>query len=69
MIEGGIRTGLHHRAWDEPGGCPDRWPGGARRRGGASLACGFHAERGMACPDTAAPGTGGERECLKRMKP
>jgi hypothetical protein len=55
-------------ARDEPGGCPDRWPGGARRRGGASLACGFRAERGMARPDTAAPEGDGERETSKRLK-
>src|SRR5215472_12590847 len=36
--------------WDEPGGCPVYWPGGARRRGGASLVCGSCTERGKACP-------------------
>src|SRR5437660_12886422 len=43
-------------AWPgiEPGGCPDCWPGGVRRRGGASLDCGFRAERWKACPDNAA---------------
>src|ERR1700756_2611198 len=35
--EGGIRTGRYCLARDEPGGYPDYWPGGARRRGGASL--------------------------------
>ncbi len=35
--------------------CPDRWPGGARRRGGASLVCGVCMERrraslGHGCP-------------------
>jgi hypothetical protein len=54
-------------ARDEPGGCPDCWPGGARRIGGASLACGFRAERGMACPDTAIR-KDGEREGSKRLK-
>ena len=33
---------------------PVCWPGGARRRGGVSLVCGFCAERWRACPDTAA---------------
>ena len=30
---------------DEPGGCPDYWPGGARREGGVSLVCGSGTER------------------------
>jgi len=39
---------------------PVYWPGGARHGGGASLVCGFHAERGKAAADTAArPGRGG----------
>jgi hypothetical protein len=67
----GIRSGLLKQARDEPGGCPDCWPGGARRRGGASLVCGSCTERWMACPDTAAccpvEGYGGERENLKRL--
>ena len=44
-------------------GCPGMslagavyWPGGARHGGGASLVCGFHAERGKAAADTASAG-------------
>ena|SRR5215217_3405353 len=36
-------------AWREPA----YWPGGARHGGDASPVCGFHVERGKACPDTA----------------
>ena len=39
---------------DEPGGCPDDWPGGARREGGVSLVCGSGTEREKASVDTAA---------------
>jgi hypothetical protein len=60
ISQDGIKTGRYCLARDEPGGCPDRWPGGARRRGGASLVCGFRAERGMACPIL--PPLGGRRE-------
>ena len=38
---------------DEPGGCPDYWPGGARREGGVSLVCGSGTEREKASVDTA----------------
>ena len=38
---------------DEPGGCPDDWPGGARREGGVSLVCGSGTEREKASVDTA----------------
>jgi len=43
-------------AWREPA----YWPGGARHGGDASPVCGFHVERGKACPDTAV--RGGRRE-------
>ena len=59
--QGGIGTGERQSLRDGPGGCPDCWPGGARRRGGASLVCGVRMERRRASPDTAAPGGGGER--------
>jgi hypothetical protein len=39
---------------DEPGGCPDYWPGGARREGGVSLVCGSGTEREKASVDAAA---------------
>src|SRR6185312_12465543 len=49
----GIETGAlgvaSGRAWR----VPVYWPGGARHGGGASLVCGFHAERGKAAADTA----------------
>jgi hypothetical protein len=41
------------RPWDEPGGYPVYWPGGARHGGGVSLVCGFCAEHGKARADTA----------------
>jgi hypothetical protein len=52
---------------DEPGGCPDDWPGGARREGGVSLVCGSGTEREKASGESGRPGlrasfTGGERE-------
>jgi len=52
---------------DEPGGCPDYWPGGARREGGVSLVCGSGMERAKASVESGRPGlrvsfTGGERE-------
>jgi hypothetical protein len=40
----------------EPGGCPDYWPGGARREGGVILVCGSCTEREKASVDTAALG-------------
>ena len=43
---------------DEPGGCPDYWPGGARREGGVILVCGSCTEREKASVDTAAGGLG-----------
>src|SRR5215469_2534399 len=46
---------------------PDCWPGGARRRGGASLVCGVRMERRRASPDMAAPGGGGERDARNRL--
>jgi hypothetical protein len=53
---------------DELGGCPDDWPGGARREGGVSLVCGSGTEREKASVESGRPGlrvssTGGEREC------
>jgi hypothetical protein len=53
---------------DEPGGCPDYWPGGARREGGVILVCGSGTEREKASVESGRPGlrvssTGGEREC------
>ena len=54
----GIGTGAPKWSRDEPGGCPGRWPGGARRIGGASLVCGVRVERRRAGPGTAAPGFG-----------
>jgi hypothetical protein len=58
------------RADTRPDGrCPTSWPGGVRRRGGASLICCSRGERGMARPDTAVgPVGGGDREFLKRLK-
>jgi hypothetical protein len=52
---------------DELGGCPDDWPGGARREGGVSLVCGSGTEREKASVESGRPGlrvssTGGERE-------
>jgi hypothetical protein len=52
---------------DELGGCPDDWPGGARREGGVSLVCGSGREREKASVESGRPGlrvssTGGERE-------
>ena len=52
---------------DEPGGCPDDWPGGARREGGVSLVCGSGTEREKASVEIGRSGlrvsfTGGERE-------
>jgi hypothetical protein len=52
---------------DEPGGCPDYWPGGARREGGVILVCGSGTEREKASVEIGRPGlrvssTGGERE-------
>ena len=52
---------------DELGGCPDDWPGGARREGGVSLVCGSGMEREKASVESGRPGlrvssTGGERE-------
>jgi hypothetical protein len=52
---------------DEPGGCLDDWPGGARREGGVSLVCGSGTEREKASVESGRPGlrvssTGGERE-------
>src|SRR5436190_12043532 len=40
----------------EPGGCPDYWPGGARREGGVILVCGSCTEREKASVDMAARG-------------
>ena len=40
----------------EPGGCPDYWPGGARREGGVILVCGSCMEREKASVDMAARG-------------
>ena len=54
-----INVGRHRKRgiWlfsrDEPGGCPDYWPGGARREGGVSLVCGSGMEREKASVDTA----------------
>jgi hypothetical protein len=52
---------------DELGGCPDDWPGGARREGGVSLVCGSGTEREKASVGSGRPAlrgssTGGERE-------
>ena len=42
---------------------PVYWPGGVRRKGGASLICGYYTKRGKACADTVlAPRTGWARE-------
>lgn len=49
----GIETGVSMRSRDEPGGSPIYWPGGVRHAGGVSLVCGFCAEHGKACADTA----------------
>src|SRR5215467_15655353 len=61
---GGIGTGEQLSLRDEPGGCPDRWPGGARRRGGASLVCGVRMERRRASADMAASLAGAARGML-----
>ena len=45
---------------------------GARHGGGASLVCGFHAERGKAAACTACParpGRAGQRERAERQEP
>ena len=42
---------------DEPGGCPDYWPGGARREGGVSLVCGSGTEREKASVESVDPGS------------
>jgi hypothetical protein len=51
---------------DEPGGCPDYWPGGARREGGVILVCGSGMEREKASGESVDPGSqaskGRERE-------
>ena len=52
---------------DQPGGCPDDWPGGAWREGGVILVCGSGTEREKASGESGRPGlrvssTGGERE-------
>jgi hypothetical protein len=52
---------------DELGGCPDYWPGGARREGGVSLVCGSGMEREKASVESGRPGLrvssmDGERE-------
>jgi hypothetical protein len=55
-----LKRGWHRKrgVWlfsrDEPGGCPDYWPGGARREGGVSLVCGSGTEREKASVDMAA---------------
>jgi hypothetical protein len=56
---------------DEPGGCPDYWPGGARREGGVSLVCGSGMEREKASVESGRPGlrvSHGRREgaCQRR---
>ena len=59
-----LRRREHKRGWhrkrgvwlfsrEEPGGCPDYWPGGARRDGGVSLVRGSGTEREKASVDTA----------------
>ncbi len=47
------RPGIWLFFGDEPGGCPDYWPGGARREGGVSLVCGSGTEREKASVDMA----------------
>src|SRR6185312_1501731 len=49
----GIKTGALGVAPGRVWRVPVYWPGGARHGGGASLVCGFHAERGKAGADTA----------------
>jgi hypothetical protein len=73
-VEASLAQLRWHRKWgiwlfsrDEPGGCPDDWPGGARREGGVSLVCGSGTEREKASVESGRPGlrvslTGGERE-------
>jgi hypothetical protein len=64
------------RSRDKPGGSPVYWPGGVRHKGGASLFCGFCAERGKAgsdndacpCPIMIGRRPGGERESARRQK-
>jgi len=52
-----VRWHRNRGAWniprDEPGGCPRSWPGGVRRRGGASPVCGSCMEREKASVDAA----------------
>jgi len=56
-------------SWDEPGGYPFTGQAVPGVNGGTSPVCGFHAERGRACPDTA-PGEAGARgSAHKRQKP
>ena len=42
---------------DEPGGCLDYWPGGARREGGVILVCGSGTEREKASGESVDPGS------------
>src|SRR5215469_8210510 len=57
----GIETGALGVAPGRVWRVPVYWPGGARHGGGASLVCGFRAERGKEGADTACPFLGGGR--------
>src|ERR1700737_5594272 len=62
------KPGCSSSARDESGGCSLFWPGGVRHIGDVSPVCGFCAERGKACPDTAVHDrVDGERELPNRL--
>jgi hypothetical protein len=48
---------------EKPGGCPDYWPGGARREGGVSLVCGSGTEREKASVESGRPGLPSSARC------
>ena len=62
----------HQNSRDEPGGCPDDWPGGARREGGVSLVCGSCTEREKASVESGDRGRRPPRSregACRRQKP
>ena len=64
-----IRTRALKQSWDGPGGCPSIGQVVSGVEGTRAQSGCFRMERERACPDTVIQGMGGERECLKRMKP
>src|ERR1017187_5512763 len=65
MVPDDVETGALDLAPGQARRVPAGWPGGVRCRGGVSPVCGSRAERGKACPDTAASARG-DRESLGR---